>query len=161
MRCRLVGTRRQDLVLGALVPTLPDLMLRARAILVLLTLLALLFVRPMHWGVHAMGGHAACHDDRAQLAAETAHEGCDHHHGDADSPTPNHSDHGSPADRDDVADCELCLAIALLATGVVAAPLHVPHAVPTAEPIPASVALPRAHADHAPLHARPPPARTI
>ena len=147
-------------------------MLRARAILALATLLALVLVRPIHWGVHALGGHAACHDGYAAAAADALHEGCDHDHGVDASLEPTHDhgvgatsaplhDHdGAPADRDDLADCELCLAIGLLATDVVSAPLHVPHAVPAGQPVPTSAALPTCRTDHAPLHARPPPAST-
>jgi len=159
-------------------------MLRARAILALATLLALVLVRPIHWGVHALGGHAACHDGYATAAADALHEGCDHDHGVAASSEPIHEhgvaassapthDHGvgamsaplhdhdgAPADRDDLADCELCLAIGLLATDVVSAPLHVLHAVPVGQPVPTSAALPTCRTEHAPLHARPPPAST-
>ncbi len=147
-------------------------MQRARAILALVTLLALVLVRPIHWGVHALGGHAGCHDGYAAAAAEALHEGCDHDHSVAASSAsthdhsvsascePTHDHDGAPADRDDLADCELCLAIGLLATDVVSAPLHVPHTVPAGQPVPTSAALPTCRTEHTPLHARPPPAST-
>jgi hypothetical protein len=134
---------------------------RFRAILLLITLVAVALLRPIHWSVHTMGGHAGCHDSGSALPAEQAHAFCDHDHADAESPESNHPDHGAPAERDDLADCEMCLAIGLLATDVVAAPLHAPHTVPAGQPVPTSAALPTCQAHHAPLHARPPPASTI
>lgn len=133
---------------------------RLRAILLLTTLVSVALLRPMHWGVHALGGHAACHDGRSELAVAPAHTCCDHDHADADGPRGTHHDQDAPADRDDLADCELCLAIALLSADPVAAPLQIPYTVPAGQPFPASIASPRCQADHAPLHARPPPAST-
>ena len=135
-------------------------MVRARAILALATLLSLALLRPAHWGVHALGGHAGCNDTVATMAHEPGHAGCDHDHGPADATGSDHSHDDAPSDRDDLADCELCLAIGLLATDVVSAPLHVLHAVPAGQPVPTSAALPTCRNDHAPLHARPPPAST-
>lgn len=135
-------------------------MLRARAILALATVLSLVLLRPMHWGVHALGGHGACHESQLTLATESDHAGCDHDHGRDEAAAATHSHDGEPTDRDDLADCELCLAIGLLAADLVCAPLHIPHAVPAGRPIPASFASPACQAEHAPLHARPPPAST-
>ena len=135
-------------------------MLRARAILALATLLSLALLRPVHWGVHALGGHAGCNDTVATMAHEPGHAGCDHDHGPAEAPGADHSHDDAPSDRDDLADCDLCLAIGLLATDVVSAPLHVPHTVPAGQPVPTSAALPTCRTEHTPLHARPPPAST-
>jgi hypothetical protein len=132
-------------------------MLRTRAILALATLLSLTLLRPLHWGVHALGGHAGC-----EPAAEHASDCCDHDHGGPVEPEHDADGPGDrvPADRDDLADCELCLAIGLLVTDPVAVPLQVPQAVPSSDGLPSSTAQPICSADHAPLQARPPPTIT-
>jgi hypothetical protein len=131
---------------------------RVRAMFWITTLLALVLVRPMHWGVHALGGHAACSD--AVASADQAHEGCTHDHGTDGHSTPDHSGERAPTNGDDLADCELCFAIGLLVTDPVAVPLQVPRAVPSNDGLPSSTAKPICRADHAPLQARPPPAIT-
>ena len=81
---------------------------RVRAMFWITTLLALVLVRPLHWGVHALGGHAACSDTVASV--DQAHEGCTHDHGTDGASTSEHSSERAPVDGDDLADCELCLA---------------------------------------------------
>jgi|Laugresu1bdmlbdd_1035124.scaffolds.fasta_scaffold45841_2 hypothetical protein len=135
-------------------------MLRARAILALATLLSLALLRPAHWGVHALGGHAGCNDTVATMVHEPGHAGCDHDHGPADATGSDHSHDHAPSDRDDLADCELCLAIGLLAADLGTAAPHDLHALPVGQPIPPSAVAPTCRTDHAPLHARPPPAST-
>jgi hypothetical protein len=132
-------------------------MLRTRAILALATLLSLALLRPLHWGVHALGGHAGC-----EPAAEHATECCDHDHGgpvalehDADGPGDR-----VPADRDDLADCELCLAIGLLASELPTEPASIVHDVATGHPRPADAIDAATPGLHGPLLARPPPAIT-
>ena len=87
-------------------------MLRARAILALATVLSLVLLRPMHWGVHAMGGHAACHDGHAATAAEARHAGCDHDHGITASCAPTHDD-GATARREVVEHLPAVAVVAL------------------------------------------------
>ena len=122
------------------------------------TLLALVVVRPIHWGVHALGGHDACSD--AVASVDQAHEGCTHDHGTDGPSTSEHSGERAPVDGDDLADCELCLSIGLLVTDPVAVPLQVPQAVPSSDGPPSSTAQPICSAVHAPLQARPPPTIT-
>jgi hypothetical protein len=131
---------------------------RVRAMFWITTLLALVLVRPLHWGVHALGGHAACSE--AVASVDQAHEGCTHDHGTDGASTSEHSSERAPVDGDDLADCELCLAIGLLVTDPVAVPLQVPQAVPSSDGLPSSTAQPICSADHPPLQARPPPTIT-
>jgi hypothetical protein len=132
-------------------------MLRTRAILALATLLSLALLRPLHWGVHALGGHAGC-----EPAAEHATECCDHDHGDPVEPEHDADGPGDrvPADRDHVADCELCLAIGLLASELPTEPASIVHDVANGHPRPADAIDAATPGLHGPLLARPPPAIT-